>query len=94
MCIIMTHKEQYHLPGRKKIKLNINCEYSDHSIEIHVSALFMEVKYHESRELNIRLRFDADHDSNMKILNTVDVSRFKLGKNTEGLTKEGVCLAS
>ena len=50
-------------------------------------------------ELNIRLRFDADHDSNMKILNTVDVSRFKtvleeLGKNAKGLTKEGVCLAS
>ena len=94
----MTSKDKYYLPSWKKIKLNLNRELPNQALENQLSVLTLELKDPESRELVVRLRTDADHEANMKVLNSVDVPRVKsvledLGGNPDGLTKEGVCLA-
>ena len=86
------------LPNWRKISLNCGRDLSDQCIESQLSVLTLELKSLEARKLIVKLRASNNHNANMKILNSVDVSRVKsvledLGGNPEGLTKEGVCLA-
>ena len=94
----MTGNQQYVLPNWRKISLNCGRGLSDQCIESQLSVLNLELRSPEARELIVKLRASNNHDANMKILHSAEVSRVKsvleeLGGNPEGLTKEGVCLA-
>ena len=67
-------------------------------MEKQLSVLALELRSTESRELIVKLRVTNDYDSNLKILNSADVKIVKsvleeLGGKSEGLIKEGICLA-
>ena len=94
----MTGNQQYVFPNWRKISLNCGRSLSDQCIESQLSVFTLELRSPEARELIVKLRASNNHDVNMKILHSVDVSRVKsvleeLGGNPERLTKEGVCLA-
>ena len=88
----------YVLPNWRKINLNKERGLSDQTMENQLSVLALELRSAESRDLIVKLRVTNDYDSNLKILNSADVKIVKsvleeLGGKSEGLIKEGICLA-